>query len=317
MRIELVVDDVDAEECTDTPFTANLTVTTDDGRVVQHDEAGVGTTPRAAVEDLFRSAGADVHDVMLELFRSWKDEQGDGYVVVDGGLVQNAPGEPVFDLDVLDSDFVDNSTVEEAKDLRLRMIEHDPKALHEHIRAAEQFIANYGTPDQYDDLPCLDDDVEASEPVPAGSPSRGYDEKKVTRAREVLEGVYKGVAGKTSEVAAQLVRIEMATRVMEVAAEEPDLAFVEVVDWQEDVPEGAPFDVDLGQGYDAEGNHVVDAGGHQGAIQVEGHDVLDQLRASEEHGPRYPWDEGSHLSVAKCAAFLAGLDEVGTSTKEK
>lgn len=49
-------------------------------------------------------------------------EPGQDYIVVRGGLVQNTPALPIFDMDVLDSDFIDDSTREEVRDLRERLL---------------------------------------------------------------------------------------------------------------------------------------------------------------------------------------------------
>lgn len=58
----------------------------------------------------------------LELL-GWKFTRGDSYVVVEGGLVQNSPGLPVFDLDVLDSDPADPGARAEATELQARIME--------------------------------------------------------------------------------------------------------------------------------------------------------------------------------------------------
>lgn len=48
----------------------------------------------------------------------------DKYILVDGGLVQNNPALPVFDLDVLDSDFPNHESASEALNLYERISEH-------------------------------------------------------------------------------------------------------------------------------------------------------------------------------------------------
>lgn len=44
----------------------------------------------------------------------------DNYIIIRGGLVQNDPTLEVFDLDVLDTDFVDDAAITEVVDLRKR-----------------------------------------------------------------------------------------------------------------------------------------------------------------------------------------------------
>lgn len=82
----------------------------------------------------------------LELTR-WRFATGHDFVIVDGGLVQNDPAIPVFDLDVLDSDHVDGIAVGEAIDLYERLRGHEsiqtdwPAAL----KSAELFMEGYGS----------------------------------------------------------------------------------------------------------------------------------------------------------------------------
>lgn len=47
--------------------------------------------------------------------------QFDPFIVISGGLVQNTPALPVFDLDLLDSDAPDEGTFEEVGSLRDRV----------------------------------------------------------------------------------------------------------------------------------------------------------------------------------------------------
>ena len=42
----------------------------------------------------------------------------DNFIILSGGLIQNDPGLPILDLDVLRSDFVDEDTLERARELR-------------------------------------------------------------------------------------------------------------------------------------------------------------------------------------------------------
>jgi hypothetical protein len=75
--------------------------------------------------------------------------RGDGYVLVEGGLVQNNPALPVFDLDVLDADSPGGKDAHEALDLYERIIAH-PEAsedLGSTLASTANFIRTYGAPD--------------------------------------------------------------------------------------------------------------------------------------------------------------------------
>ncbi|MCI4659613.1 hypothetical protein [Cryobacterium zhongshanensis] len=72
---------------------------------------------------------------------------GDGYVLVEGGLVQNNPALPVFDLDVLDTDAPDEETAHEVLDLYERINAH-PTARIERANilvGAAKFVARHGS----------------------------------------------------------------------------------------------------------------------------------------------------------------------------
>ena len=73
----------------------------------------------------------------------------DTYVLVDGGLVQNNPALPVFDLDVLDSDNQDEASAAEALGLRERILAH-PQArtdLTDVVDRATGYVQTYGSQD--------------------------------------------------------------------------------------------------------------------------------------------------------------------------
>ena len=89
------------DDCADKPWSAWIEVTSDDGRVSDFADAGLGATVREAIEDAVQSIPSDDDGAWLK--RSWPN--GDRFVVVEGGLVQNSPELPVFDLDVLTTDF--------------------------------------------------------------------------------------------------------------------------------------------------------------------------------------------------------------------
>lgn len=76
----------------------------------------------------------------------------DDYVWVEGGLVQNSPSLPVFDLDVLDADHPTAADAEEALDLYERLVAH-PKARIGMARAvadAAAFVRAHGYAESVD-----------------------------------------------------------------------------------------------------------------------------------------------------------------------
>lgn len=68
---------------------------------------------------------------------------GDAFVLVEGGLVQNYPTLPVFDLDVLECIVEDEQTREEVADLAARMRETAPAELRFAIERCERWLARY------------------------------------------------------------------------------------------------------------------------------------------------------------------------------
>lgn len=139
MQINFLIETDD--EQTDETWIASVTVTTDNGRVAEVDAQGTGGTVREAVESLL----ADIHDGDDHdwLKRSWginvgSEPEGDSFIIVDGGLVQNEPSLPVFDLDALSSD-VDAS--DEIADLYERMSAHpDQKRIAPWLRDVERHV---------------------------------------------------------------------------------------------------------------------------------------------------------------------------------
>lgn len=76
--------------------------------------------------------------------------QGQSFIIVEGGIVQNDPSLPVFDLDVLDQDSYDERAVDEVLDFHRRLSEHAearaawPSAL----ERAVAIVSDYGTHEQ-------------------------------------------------------------------------------------------------------------------------------------------------------------------------
>lgn len=155
-RIIITIDDVDAQEypedCADQPWTANIQITSDDGRVSEFGDARIGATVREAIENLMQEADPDDDNAWLR--RSWLSgrPEGDGFVIIDGGLVSNDPGIPVFDLDVLDTDTDPTEALHEVVDLYQRMRNHGSAALAGYIEPVVDFIRRKAPADQVDQI---------------------------------------------------------------------------------------------------------------------------------------------------------------------
>lgn len=113
-------------------------------------ENGLHEQPLADVAEAGPLVNAETGEA-LDL-AGWRFARGQDYVLVEGGLVQNDPALPVFDLDVLDSDSVDAATVAEVVDLYDRIAAHPsaskdwPSALE---RAAD-LVREHGAPEDVD-----------------------------------------------------------------------------------------------------------------------------------------------------------------------
>lgn len=82
-----------------------------------------------------------------------KEGVRDGFVVVEGGLVQNDPSVPVFDLDVLDSDLPAAEVVGEIVDLHERMAAHPQKdAVDRWIGPVTAFVREHGAPEDVEEM---------------------------------------------------------------------------------------------------------------------------------------------------------------------
>ncbi len=89
----------------------------------------------------------------LEL-TGWKFANGQDYIIVEGGLVQNDPALPVFDLDVLDSDVNDAGTLSEITNLHERLLEHPSASLEwpSAVSRAADYISAYGHPEDVEEV---------------------------------------------------------------------------------------------------------------------------------------------------------------------
>lgn len=85
----------------------------------------------------------------VKKYREYQAEHpaADDYIILDGGLVQNNPSLPVYNLDVLDSDAPDDDTAQEALELLIAMSGHRSVRLAwaTEIDKAEGFVRNYGS----------------------------------------------------------------------------------------------------------------------------------------------------------------------------
>lgn len=71
MEIRIIIDNDDREECEDTPWTANLYATTDDGREVELGSSGTGVSVQDAIHDLIVQNADDPHDEVTDIVRGW------------------------------------------------------------------------------------------------------------------------------------------------------------------------------------------------------------------------------------------------------
>lgn len=93
----------------------------------------------------------------------------------------------------------------------------------------------------------------------------------------------------------------LATLVADVVEEHPDAATISVIDWEDESPEGEPFDIDVWEVFDADGESIDNVGGTGGAFAIRHHWTIDPLRVdadADEH------TAGRHLDVAKTLAWL-------------
>lgn len=87
----------------------------------------------------------DLVDIVLAqpdapLVRQSITDLGDPFVLVEGGLVQNDPELPVFDLDILKADFIDADDVQYARELADRARHH---GLTETAKRLDDFADGY------------------------------------------------------------------------------------------------------------------------------------------------------------------------------
>lgn len=68
---------------------------------------------------------------------------GDPYIIIEGGLVQNDPALPVFDLDVLADEFPDANTAQEIQSLRERALAEKLRDLQYIADACERWLAEH------------------------------------------------------------------------------------------------------------------------------------------------------------------------------
>lgn len=102
-------------------------------------------------------------------------------------------------------------------------------------------------------------------------------------------------------------RLWFVTKVLDVVERYPAAKSIDVVDWEDEVEEGQPFDVDLQEIYDEHDELIADIGGQSGAISIRHHWVLDDLRVDPEGADGNKYDSRHRISVAKAIAWLEEL----------
>ncbi len=82
----------------------------------------------------------------------WRFAEGQDYVLVDGGLVQNDPALPVFDLDVLTMNSYRSDEIAEVINLyeRISAHEHASKDWSSALEDAARIIREHGAPEDVD-----------------------------------------------------------------------------------------------------------------------------------------------------------------------
>lgn len=114
------------------------------------EDGGLHEQPLADVAEAGPLVNVETGDG-LEL-SGWRFAAGQDYVLVEGGLVQNDPALPVFDLDVLDLDSYKSDEIAEVVDLYERISAH-PSASKDWSSALERaanLMRLYGTPEDVD-----------------------------------------------------------------------------------------------------------------------------------------------------------------------
>lgn len=158
-----------------------------------------------------------------------------------------------------------------------------------------------------------------AENVPVGRPdSQPTTTDVVTRAASVdrsdLQNVTKSLIDETlrrqdalNAAEDEEARLWFATKVLDVVEHYPDAHEISLIDWEGEVEEGLPFDVDLQEVYDEHGETIADVGGQSGAISIRHHWVLDDLRVDPKGADGNKYDSRHRISVAKTIAWLEEL----------
>jgi hypothetical protein len=97
-------------------------------------------------------------------------------------------------------------------------------------------------------------------------------------------------------------RLWFATQVLDILAEHSDAVTVDLVDWEDEVEEGMPFDVALGSVLDADGDEI--DGRNDGGIEIRHHWVLDELRVDPQAADGDKYHPGHRISVVKAVTWL-------------
>lgn len=108
-------------------------------------------------------------------------------------------------------------------------------------------------------------------------------------------------------IADEAARLWFAQTAYELSLEDPEAVSFSLVDWEDEVDEGEPFDVAAHEAYHADDDDPA-SDMDTGAISVRHHWVLDELRVDPDEEDKYA--PGHRISVAKALAWLAGkIDE--------
>lgn len=104
-------------------------------------------------------------------------------------------------------------------------------------------------------------------------------------------------------IADEAARLWFAQTAYELSLEDPEAVSFSLLDWEDEVDEGDPFDVAAHEAYHADDDREPVSDMDRGAISVRHHWVLDELRVDPDEEDKHA--PGNRISVAKSLAWLA------------
>lgn len=94
-----------------------------------------------------------------------EDPEFDAYIVLEGGLIQNEPDLPIYDLSPLEADPVTEDDINDAVMLYESIVENEHAAgMGYYLSRIERFVSTYGEEKHFADLRPLTDRVRQDKP---------------------------------------------------------------------------------------------------------------------------------------------------------